>query len=136
MDHTAPAPNTAAFTYKPVDAVTGVLPPPAVDVCRRALRGAGIDAPSEVLLGPEGRAILTGEHAEHPVRAVLYRALQHAGTAGTALELYEGALARGAAVITVPVTGRAEAEVAAEVVRAAGGTSVQYFNGGSAVESL
>lgn len=129
------APNTARFVHRPRHAVTAILPAEAAEACRQALSDAEVSTSAvDLLVGPEGRAILDGSGGGR--RAELARTLQRAGAAGPLLEEYGAALDRGAAVVAVPVEDRAEASAAAVVLRGAGASSVQYFTGRSLVEPL
>jgi hypothetical protein len=128
-----PQTNVDVFRHRPVHEVAAVLPDEqtAVDACRE-LQDAGITiTEAQILHGPEGARILDINGDQHGYTTRVLRAIQKLGYDQTFLAIYDEALHRGQAVLTVGCS-HAVTRPVAQLLDARGGHAIVWFGRGTA----
>jgi hypothetical protein len=125
--------NVDHFIHRPVAAVTALLPDwQSVESALGDLQSAGFDAEhARILLGEEGVRILDVMGTEHGFWRGLVRTMQSLGYDQNILDVYDGGLRSGQALVTVPCAAARRYEIG-DVLRASGAHAVIYFGVGTA----
>jgi hypothetical protein len=99
-----------------------------IETALSRLDGIGIDRRQIVVLsGPQGAKLLDSSGKKHGLHGRLLRFLQQGAYEGDVLHRHEAALNRGASVVYVPVRGDRQQSQVADVLRASGGSGLDYF---------
>jgi hypothetical protein len=125
--------NVDEFRHRPVNELAALLPDKqAVDAALKDLEAANVDISAvRVLRGEEGVDILDPTGVEHGFATRIIRWLQTRGYDRNILDVYEEALDKGEALITVPCAP-ADSRPLARLIRPHGAHGVIYFGPGTA----
>jgi hypothetical protein len=128
-----PQDNVDEFRHRPVNELAALLPDEqAVDAAMKDLQTANVDISTvRVLHGEEGADILDPTGAEHGFATRIVRWLQTRGYDRNILDVYEEALDKGEALITVPCA-REDSRRLGRLMLPHGAHGVIYFGPGTA----
>ena len=127
-----PSINVDEFRHRPVNELGALLPDKAsVEASIKDLSAANVDiATVRVLYGQRGADIFDATGSEHGSAARIVRWLQRIGYDRNILDVYEEALEKGEALITVPCASADSRHLAGLVLRH-GAHGVIYFGTGT-----
>jgi hypothetical protein len=127
-----PGINVDEFRHRPVNELAALLPDEqAVAATMKDLAGAGVDVSTvRVLHGQRGADILDASGSEHGRATQVVRWLQRFGYDRNILDVYEEALEKGEALITVPCA-EADSRPLGRLMLPHGAHGVIYFGPGT-----
>jgi hypothetical protein len=128
----SPMINVDEFRHRPVKEIAALLPEQAVGAVIKDLRDANVDISEvRVLHGETGVQILDPTGTEHGFATRIMRWLQNLGYDQNILAVYEEALEKGEALITVPCAPEDRHRLS-QLMIARGAHGVIYFGPGTA----